>query len=96
MILLTALHFSLIIFHNFILPDPFYLFIYLFRWDTGAMEKLPYYMKICYLAMLNFGNDLAYDILKNHGLNFLSYIKNEVINNMPGHFEFFFLKAPCY
>ncbi|KAH9792996.1 tricyclene synthase [Citrus sinensis] len=50
------------------------------RWDTGAMEKLPYYMKICYLAMLNFGNDLAYDILKNHGLNFLSYIKNEWAN----------------
>lgn len=50
------------------------------RWDTGAMEKLPYYMQICYLAMLNFGNDLAYDVLKNHGLNFLSYIKNEWAN----------------
>lgn len=50
------------------------------RWDTGAMEKLQNYMQICYLAMLNFGNELAYDVLKNHGLNFLSYIKNEWAN----------------
>ncbi|XP_024038762.1 probable terpene synthase 9 isoform X4 [Citrus clementina] len=50
------------------------------RWNIGAMEKLPYYMQICYLAMFNFGNDLAYDVLKNHGLNLLSYIKNEWAN----------------
>ncbi|KAK9185255.1 hypothetical protein WN943_025610 [Citrus x changshan-huyou] len=50
------------------------------RWDTGAMVKLPCYMQICYLAMFNFGNDLAYYDLKIHGLNLLSNIKNEGAN----------------
>ncbi|KAK9185258.1 hypothetical protein WN943_025613 [Citrus x changshan-huyou] len=57
--------------------------------DTGAMVKLPWYMHICYLAMFNFGNDLAYYDLKIHGLNLLSNIKNEVANNVLGYFEFF-------
>ncbi|KAL7250324.1 hypothetical protein ACSBR1_012349 [Camellia fascicularis] len=47
------------------------------RWDLKAMEELPEYMKICYLAMFNFGNEIAYDVLKNHGLDVLSYIKEQ-------------------
>lgn len=42
------------------------------------MLDLPDYMKICYLAMLNFGNELVYDVLKNHGLNIFPYVKEEV------------------
>ncbi|KAK9222392.1 hypothetical protein WN944_010827 [Citrus x changshan-huyou] len=48
------------------------------RWEIGAvLEELPEYMQICYLAMFNFGNELAYDVMKIHGLNTLSYIKKE-------------------
>ncbi|XP_059664106.1 probable terpene synthase 9 [Cornus florida] len=50
------------------------------RWDTNAMDDLPEYMKICYLAMFNFGNEIAYDGLKEHGLNTLPYIKEEWAN----------------
>ncbi|GMP54231.1 hypothetical protein CsSME_00019459 [Camellia sinensis var. sinensis] len=50
------------------------------RWDLKAMEELPEYMKICYLAMFNFGNEIAYDVLKNHGLDILSYIKEQWTN----------------
>ncbi|KAI8010163.1 putative terpene synthase 9 [Camellia lanceoleosa] len=45
-----------------------------------AMEELPEYMKICYLAMFNFGNEIAYAVLKNHGLDVLSYIKEQWTN----------------
>lgn len=49
------------------------------RWEIGAvLEELPEYMQICYLAMFNFGNELACDVMKIHGLNTLSYIKKEV------------------
>lgn len=49
------------------------------RWDVKAMEDLPEYMKICYLGMFNFANEVAYDVLKNHGLNILPHIQREVI-----------------
>ena len=42
------------------------------------MEELPEYMKICYFAMFNFANELAYDVLKKEGLNILPYLKKEV------------------
>ena len=48
------------------------------RWDIEAMKDLPLYMKICYIAMFNFGNELIYDVLKNHGLDVSSYIKKGV------------------
>jgi hypothetical protein len=43
-----------------------------------AMEDLPKYMKICYLAMLNFANEVVFDVLKDHGLNTFPYIKEAV------------------
>ncbi|KAK4846036.1 hypothetical protein QYF36_012296 [Acer negundo] len=50
------------------------------RWDVRAMEDLPYYMKICYFAMFNFANDLAFDVLKHHGLNVISEIRTQWTN----------------
>ena len=32
----------------------------LYRWDLSAMEKLPEYMKICYMAVYNLTNEIAY------------------------------------
>ncbi|KAG5625386.1 hypothetical protein H5410_010604, partial [Solanum commersonii] len=31
------------------------------RWDTKAMEQLPDYMKVCYLALINIINEVAYE-----------------------------------
>lgn len=53
------------------------------RWNMEAKEELPEYMKPIYIAMLEFGNDLADNIFKNTGLNTLPYIKNEVIIQHP-------------
>ncbi|KAF5186640.1 (-)-alpha-terpineol synthase, partial [Thalictrum thalictroides] len=44
------------------------------RWDYKAMEKLPQYMKICFLALYNTTNDMAYDILKEQGWDILPYL----------------------
>ncbi|CAL5435391.1 unnamed protein product [Camellia sinensis] len=45
------------------------------RWDISAMEQLPDYMKICFLALFNSINEMAYDALKGQGLHIISYLK---------------------
>ncbi|KAH7525553.1 hypothetical protein JRO89_XSUnG0072200 [Xanthoceras sorbifolium] len=46
------------------------------RWDIKAMKELPNYMKICFLALFNFVNEMAYDILKEQGLDVELNLKN--------------------
>ncbi|CAH2057407.1 unnamed protein product [Thlaspi arvense] len=48
------------------------------RWDIKAVDDLPEYMKLCYLAMFNFGNEIAYHVLRHDGLIVLSCVKEEV------------------
>ncbi|KAF5938060.1 hypothetical protein HYC85_025566 [Camellia sinensis] len=45
------------------------------RWDISAMEQLPDYMKICFLALFNSINEMAYDALKEQGLHIISHLK---------------------
>ncbi|KAG7981065.1 hypothetical protein I3843_05G213200 [Carya illinoinensis] len=45
------------------------------RWDTNAMEQLPYYMQMCFLSLHNSINELAFDTLKQKGLNNVRYLK---------------------
>ncbi|KAK4438098.1 (-)-alpha-terpineol synthase [Sesamum alatum] len=45
------------------------------RWDVKAIEELPNYMKICYLALYNFINEMAYDVLKQHGLLIIPHLR---------------------
>ncbi|PKA58286.1 Alpha-terpineol synthase, chloroplastic [Apostasia shenzhenica] len=45
------------------------------RWEVGALDELPEYMKICYLALFNTTNDIAYSILKDKGVDTLPYLK---------------------
>ncbi|XP_047307303.1 probable terpene synthase 9 isoform X2 [Impatiens glandulifera] len=47
------------------------------RWDLKAMDDLPQYMKICYLAMYNFGNETSYDVLRDHNMVVIEFVKNE-------------------
>ncbi|KAJ8510907.1 hypothetical protein OPV22_001341 [Ensete ventricosum] len=37
------------------------------RWGVEAMEDLPEYMKICYMALYNTTNEIGYRVLKEHG-----------------------------
>ncbi|KAF8409447.1 hypothetical protein HHK36_005523 [Tetracentron sinense] len=45
------------------------------RWDVNAMEQLPDYMKICFLALYNSVNEMAYVVLKEQGSDIVSYLK---------------------
>ncbi|CAI9759955.1 unnamed protein product [Fraxinus pennsylvanica] len=37
------------------------------RWDINALQHLPDLMKICFLALYNTVNNMAYDVLKDQG-----------------------------
>ncbi|KAI4347973.1 hypothetical protein L6164_008741 [Bauhinia variegata] len=45
------------------------------RWDTDALENLPNYMKMCFLAAYNYVNEIAFDVLKEKGFNIIPYLK---------------------
>ncbi|KAI4295389.1 hypothetical protein L6164_035439 [Bauhinia variegata] len=44
------------------------------RWDIKAMESLPEYMKMCFLALYNTVNEMAYEVFKEHGHYILPYL----------------------
>ncbi|CAN1127988.1 Alpha-terpineol synthase, chloroplastic [Linum perenne] len=45
------------------------------RWNASEVELLPKYMQICFMAVYNTTNELAYHTLKQQGFNSLHYIK---------------------
>ncbi|TXG55303.1 hypothetical protein EZV62_020559 [Acer yangbiense] len=45
------------------------------RWDLDAMEHIPEYMKICYMALYNTTNEISFRILKEHGWNVVPHLK---------------------
>ncbi|KAJ8531273.1 hypothetical protein K7X08_026707 [Anisodus acutangulus] len=49
------------------------------RWDINAMEQLPSSIKMCFLALFNSINELAYDILKEQNINILPYLRKSWI-----------------
>ncbi|KAG6392290.1 hypothetical protein SASPL_146504 [Salvia splendens] len=46
------------------------------RWDINSLDSLPEYMKICFLALFNSVNELAYHILRDQGFLVISNLKN--------------------
>lgn len=49
------------------------------RWDVNSIDDLPDYMKICFLAVYNFTNEVGYDVLKEQGVHIIKYLKKAVI-----------------
>ncbi|XP_028772656.1 terpene synthase 10 [Neltuma alba] len=45
------------------------------RWDINAMGELPDYMQVCFHALSNFVNEVAFDFLKENGRNILPQLK---------------------
>ncbi|CAL9050391.1 unnamed protein product [Musa banksii] len=48
------------------------------RWDVNTMDKLPEYMKICFLALFNTTNDTAYNVMKEKGLDIIPHLKKAI------------------
>ncbi|KAI3839595.1 hypothetical protein MKW92_041387 [Papaver armeniacum] len=57
------------------------------RWDINTVEHLPYVMKICFMALFNTINDIAYDILKKHGFHAISYLKTPMADVCKAYLE---------
>ncbi|WCJ37095.1 Myrcene synthase chloroplastic [Euphorbia peplus] len=45
------------------------------RWDVNAMDQLPDYMKICFLALHNTVNEMGFDCLKEQGVDVIPFFK---------------------
>ncbi|KAJ6854528.1 terpene synthase 10 [Populus alba x Populus x berolinensis] len=45
------------------------------RWDVNFMDHLPDYMKLCFFILFNSINEIAYDILRDQGVDRLPYLK---------------------
>ncbi|KAK8527450.1 hypothetical protein V6N13_085280 [Hibiscus sabdariffa] len=45
------------------------------RWDINAIQRLPTYMKICYHGLYNSINEMAFDTLKEQGIDVLPFLK---------------------
>ncbi|KAL5564921.1 hypothetical protein UlMin_028085 [Ulmus minor] len=44
------------------------------RWDINAVDELPDYIKICFLALFNSTNDMAFEVLKEKGFHVIKYL----------------------
>ncbi|KAA3455918.1 terpene synthase 10-like [Gossypium australe] len=49
------------------------------RWDINAMELLPEYMEICFFALYNSINEIAFGDLKEHGFHTIPFLKKAVL-----------------
>ncbi|KAL0335049.1 UNVERIFIED_CONTAM: (R)-limonene synthase [Sesamum radiatum] len=52
------------------------------RWDVEAIDQLPNYMQICYLALYNFINEMAYDVLKQQGLLIIPHLRKSALSQL--------------
>ncbi|XP_012084664.1 isoprene synthase, chloroplastic isoform X2 [Jatropha curcas] len=50
------------------------------RWDVNAINTLPDYMKLCFLALYNTVNEMTYEALMETGENILPYLTNAWAN----------------
>ncbi|XP_047162095.1 probable terpene synthase 11 [Vigna umbellata] len=57
------------------------------RWDLDAMEKLPEYMKICYMALYNTTHEIAYRIQRDHGQTVVSSLKRTWIDLLEAYLK---------
>ena len=61
------------------------------RWDTNVMDQLPYYMKLCFLALHNSINEMAFDILKEQGFHVVRYLRKVVCMDWTSKFILIYL-----
>nr|L0HAM7.1 RecName: Full=Sabinene hydrate synthase, chloroplastic; AltName: Full=Terpene synthase 6; Short=TvTPS6; Flags: Precursor [Thymus vulgaris]AGA96119.1 terpene synthase 6 [Thymus vulgaris] len=57
------------------------------RWDTQSIDQLPYYMQLCYLTLYNYVSDLAYNILKDRGINTIPHLHQSWVNTVEAYLK---------
>ncbi|KZV40307.1 1,8-cineole synthase, chloroplast precursor [Dorcoceras hygrometricum] len=55
------------------------------RWDVDAIENLPDYMKICYMALYKTTTEIAQKILKQHGIDVLHFLSRAWIDTIEAY-----------
>ncbi|KAL3627586.1 hypothetical protein CASFOL_028949 [Castilleja foliolosa] len=45
------------------------------RWDINGLDRLPDYMRIYFLSLFNFANEMAYRVMKEQGINIISNLR---------------------
>ncbi|URE21337.1 Myrcene synthase, chloroplastic, partial [Musa troglodytarum] len=45
------------------------------RWDANAIDQLPDYMKLCFLAIFNAANETGYRVMKEKGLDIIPCLR---------------------
>ncbi|MCL7047754.1 hypothetical protein MKW94_005638 [Papaver nudicaule] len=76
------------LYDNYCSPDEIKMFTdAIVRWDINTVEGLPYVLKVCFTAMFNTVNEIAYDVLKNHGFHAISYLKTSVADFCKSYLE---------
>ncbi|XP_073060898.1 putative monoterpene synthase 8 [Primulina eburnea] len=55
------------------------------RWDVDAIENLPDYMKICYMALFNTTTEIAQKIFNEHGINVLHFLSRAWIDTIEAY-----------
>ncbi|KAF8411309.1 hypothetical protein HHK36_003856 [Tetracentron sinense] len=50
------------------------------RWDIAAGEQLPNYMKICFKAIYEITNEIAYKVFQEHGWNPINSLRKTWVN----------------
>lgn len=60
------------------------------------MDPLPEYMKLCFLALYNSTNEMAYDALKEHGLQIISYLRKVVLSATLNSFHYMLFTCMWY
>ncbi|XP_008460931.2 terpene synthase 10-like isoform X1 [Cucumis melo] len=46
------------------------------RWDVNAIDEIPYYMKVCFLALHDSINEMAFQVFKDQEVDVIQYLHN--------------------
>lgn len=76
--------------HSYII----YSVLFFFRWDVNHVERLPEYMKICFLFLYNEINQIGYEVIRDKGLNVIPYLK-QVVSFPPNNFDYKSFAIKC-
>ncbi|XP_073058246.1 monoterpene synthase TPS4, chloroplastic-like [Primulina eburnea] len=55
------------------------------RWDVDAMDTLPEYMKVCYMALYNTTKEISQKVLKEHGTDIHHFLARSWIDTVEAY-----------